>query len=62
MKYKYEGRVTTIEDAFPENEFDISKTAYVEIHDGVSMRFRVPRDEAGALYGKRVRVTVEVDE
>ena len=62
MKYKYEGRVASIEDAFPENEFDISKTAYVEIHDGVSMRFRVPRDEAGALYGKSVRVIVEVDE
>lgn len=62
MKYKYEGRVTTVEDAFPENEFDISKTAYVEIHDGVSMRFRVPRKEAGALYGKRMRVTVEVEQ
>lgn len=62
MKYKYEGRVTTVEDAFPENEFDISKTAYVEIHDGVSMRFRVPREDAGALYGKNVRVTVEVEQ
>lgn len=62
MRYEYEGRVTTVEDAFPENEFDISKTAYIEIHDGVSMRFRVPRKEAGALYGKNVRVIVEVEQ
>lgn len=62
MRYECYAVVTGVEDAIPENEFDLSKTAYVEINDGIYMRFRVPRKEAGALYGKNVRVVVEVDE
>ena len=61
MRYEFYAVVTGVEDAIPENEFDLSKSAYVEINDGVYMRFRVPAKEAGALYGKSVRVIVEVE-
>lgn len=62
MRYEYEGRVVSIENAMPRNEFDLQREATVEVSDDIYMRFRVPRGEAGALYGKRVRVIVEVEE
>lgn len=62
MRYEYYAVVTGVEDAPPKDEFDLCKEAAVEICDGVYMRFRVPRKEAGALYGKRVRVIVEVEQ
>lgn len=61
MRYEYEGRVVSIENAMPRNEFDLKREATIEICDDIYMRFRVPRGEAGALYGKRVRVVVEVE-
>ena len=62
MRYEYGGRVDRVEDAFPKNEFDLSKESTVEISGNVYASVRVPREDAGALYGKDVRVIVEVDE
>lgn len=61
MRYEYEGRVVSIENAMPRNEFDFQKEAMIEVSDDIYMRFRVPRKEAGELYGKNVRVIVEVE-
>ena len=61
MRYEYRARVSRVEDAFPKDEFDISKEATVEISGDAYASIRVPRDGAGALYGKRVRVIVEVE-
>ena len=61
MRYEFYAVVTGVEDAPPKDEFDLCKEAAVEICDGVYMRFRVPRGEAGALYSKMVHVTVEVE-
>lgn len=62
MRYEYEGRVVSIEDAMARNEFDLGKEATVEISGDAYANFRVPRGEAGALYGKSVRVIVEVEQ
>lgn len=61
MRCEYEGRVVSIEDAIPRDEFDLSEEATVEISGDAYARVRVPRKEAGALYGKRARVIVEVE-
>ena len=61
MRYEYDGRVSSIDDALPKNEFDLSKEATVEISGDVYASIRVPQEDAGALYGKSVRVIVEVD-
>ena len=60
MRYEYDGRVSSVEDALPKDEFDLSKEATVEISGDVYASVRVPRDGAGELYGKRLRVIVEV--
>lgn len=62
MRYEYDGHVSSVDDALPKNEFDLSKEATVEISGDAYASIRVPRKEAGALYGKDVRVIVEVDE
>lgn len=62
MRYEYDARVTSVEDALPKNEFDLQEEARVEISGDAYASVRVPRKEAGALYGKRVRVTVEVEQ
>ena len=62
MRYEYGGRVSRVEDAFPKDEFDLSKEATVEISGDAYASVRVPRKEAGALYGKSVRVIVEVEQ
>lgn len=62
MRYEYDGRVSSVEDALPRDEFDLSKEATVEISGDAYARVRVPRKEAGVLYGKRVRVIVEVEQ
>lgn len=62
MSYEYEGRVNRVEDAFPKDEFDLSEEATVEISGDAYASVRVPRGEAGELYGKRVRVIVEVEQ
>ena len=61
MRYEYDGRVSSVEDALPKNEFDLSKESTVEISGDAYASVRVPREDAGALYGKSVRVIVEVD-
>lgn len=61
MRYEYDGRVSSVEDALPKNEFDLSKEATVEISGDAYASVRVPQEDAGALYGKSVRVIVEVD-
>lgn len=61
VRYEYEGRVSQVEDAPPKDEFDLCKEAAVEISGDAYASIRVPAKEAGALYGKRVRVIVEVD-
>lgn len=60
MRYEYGGRVSRVEDAFPKDEFDLSEEATVEISGDAYASVRVPREDAGALYGKDVRVIVEV--
>ena len=62
MRYEYDGRVSSVDDALPKNEFDLYKEADVEIRGDARAYIRVPRDGAGELYGKRVRVIVEVEE
>ena len=62
MRYEYHARVSRVEDAFPKDEFDLSKESMVEISGDAYASVRVPRDGAGALYGKRARVIVEVEE
>lgn len=62
MRYEYDGRVSSVEDAAPVNEFDLSKESMVEISGDAYASIRVPRKEAGVLYGKSVRVIVEVEE
>ena len=54
--------MSRVEDAFPKDEFDLSKEATVEISGNAYASVRVPREDAGALYGKSVRLIVEVDE
>ena len=61
MRYEYGGRVSSVDDALPKNEFDLRKEANVEIIGDARAYIRVPRKEAGALYGKNVRVIVEVE-
>lgn len=61
MRYEFYAVVTGVEDAPPKDEFDLCKEAAVEISGDAYARFRVPREDAGALYGKRVRVIVEVE-
>ena len=60
MRYEYDGRVSSVDDALPKNEFDLCKEANVEITGDARAYIRVPREDAGALYGKSVRVIVEV--
>ena len=62
MRYEYGGRVSRVEDAFPKNEFDLSQSATVEISGDAYASIRVPQEDAGALYGKSVRVIVEVEQ
>lgn len=62
MRYEYDGHVSSVEDALPKDEFDLSKEAMVEISGDAYASVRVPREDAGALYGKRVRVVVEVEQ
>lgn len=62
MRYVYQARITSVEDALPKNEFDLQEEAMVEIRGDACASVRVPRKEAGALYGKRVRVIVEVEQ
>lgn len=62
MRYEYGGRVSTVEDALPKDEFDLSKEAMVEISGNAYASVRVPQEDAGALYGKSVRVIVEVEQ
>ena len=62
MRYEYDGRVSSVDDALPKDEFDLSKEATVEISGDAYVSIRVPQEDAGALYGKRVRVIVEVGE
>lgn len=62
MRYEYDGRVSSVEDALPKNEFDLSKESTVEISGDAYASVRVPREDAGALYGKSVRVIVEVEQ
>ena len=61
MRYEYDGRVSSVEDALPKDEFDLSKEAMVEISGDAYASVRVPQEDAGALYGKNVRVIVEVE-
>lgn len=61
MRYEYDGRVSRVEDAIPRDEFDLSQSAMVEISGDAYASVRVPQEDAGALYGKSVRVIVEVD-
>ena len=60
MRYEYDGRVSSVDDAPPKDEFDLSKEATVEISGDAYASIRVPQEDAGALYGKSVRVIVEV--
>lgn len=62
MRYEYDGRVSSVDDALPKDEFDLRKEANVEIRGDARAYIRVPQEDAGALYGKSVRVIVEVDE
>lgn len=62
MRYVYQARITSVEDAFPKDEFDLSKEATVEISGDAYASVRVPRKDAGELYGKHVRVIVEVEQ
>ena len=62
MRYEYDGRVSSVDDALPKDEFDLRKEANVEIIGDARAYIRVQRKDAGALYGKRVRMIVEVDE
>lgn len=62
MRYEYDGRVSSVEDALPKDEFDLSKEAIVEISGDAYASVRVPQEDAGALYGKSVRVIVEVEQ
>lgn len=61
MRYEYEARISGVEDAMPRDEFDLSQSATVEISGDAYARVRVSRKEAGALYGKNVRVIVDVE-
>ena len=62
MRYEYDARISRVEDAFPKDEFDLSNEAVVEISGDPYASIRVPREDAGVLYGKSVRVIVEVEE
>ena len=62
MRYEYDGRVSSVDDALPKNEFDLRKEANVEIRGDARAYIRVPAKQAGALYGKSVRVIVEVEQ
>ncbi len=62
MRYEYHARVSRVEDAFTKDEFDLSKESMVKISGDAYASVRVPQEDAGALYGKRVRVIVEVEQ
>lgn len=62
MRYEYHARISRVEDALPKDEFDLSKEATVEISGDAYASIRVPQEDAGTLYGKRVRVIVEVEQ